>query len=269
LKSQDKSPDAAASTPPTGPLGAKPSATATIALSIGGEMFDARIEVPTGPTRLVDLLPTFHATVESLTSIAAARAEAEGKRISCAKGCGACCRQLVPIAEVEAQGIAELVDAMPEPRRSEVRRRFADARRRLDETGMLARLLARKELNKPQRLELGLDYFRLKIACPFLEEESCSIYADRPIACREYLVTSPPENCARPSAETVRMVPPLVRGWMALARMEERDEDRFLRWVPLVLAPEWWETHAEPSPLRPGTKLLETFFEKLIPKKKD
>ena len=39
---------------------------------------------------------------------------------------------------------------------------------------------------------LGREYFQLGIPCPFLEEESCSIYHDRPITCREYLVTSPP-----------------------------------------------------------------------------
>ncbi len=41
-------------------------------------------------------------------------------------------------------------------------------------------------------------YFHLGIACPFLEDESCSIHADRPISCREYLVTSPAVNCADP-----------------------------------------------------------------------
>ena len=255
--------------PPGGPPDATPLVTAHVELSIGGEIFDARMEVPTGPTRLVCLLPTFRSVSESLTGTAARRAESEGKRISCAKGCGACCRQLVPIAEVEAQAVAELVESMPEPRRSEVRRRFAEARRRLDEAGLLIRVLERQELNKAQRQELGMDYFRLGIACPFLEEESCSIYADRPIACREYLVTSPPENCARPSAETVRMVPPLARAWIALARLDESETDRSLRWVPLVLAPEWWETHAAESPPRPGTELVQAFFEKLVPNKKD
>jgi Fe-S-cluster containining protein len=34
--------------------------------------------------------------------------------------------------------------------------------------------------------------------CPFLEDESCSIHPDRPLVCREYLVTSPAELCAGP-----------------------------------------------------------------------
>jgi hypothetical protein len=33
-------------------------------------------------------------------------------------------------------------------------------------------------------------YFLQGVACPFLEAESCGIHPDRPLACREYLVTS-------------------------------------------------------------------------------
>ena len=55
-----------------------------------------------------------------------AAAEA-GKAISCHKGCGACCRQLVPISRTEGERLVTLVDAMPEPRRAAVLARFADA----------------------------------------------------------------------------------------------------------------------------------------------
>ena len=53
--------------------------------------------------------------------------------------------------------------------------------------------------------------------CPFLEEESCSIHPDRPLVCREYLVTSPAELCAGPTQEgvtpvAVPKVSPAARG---------------------------------------------------------
>ena len=46
----------------------------------------------------------------------ARRGRPRGVRVSCRAGCGACCRQLVPIAEAEARRIRDLVEAMPEPR---------------------------------------------------------------------------------------------------------------------------------------------------------
>jgi hypothetical protein len=54
--------------------------------------------------------------------------------------------------------------------------------------------------------ELGHLYFEPAIACPFLEDESCSIHPDRPLACREYLVSSPASACAHPSPESIERV---------------------------------------------------------------
>src|SRR5262249_44693347 len=138
--------------------------------------------------------------------------------ISCKAGCGACCRQLVPISEVEARNIGELVNSLPEPRRSQICARFAEARHRLEKAGLLEKLLHPENWPKDERQATGTWYFEQGIACPFLEKESCSIYADRPIACREYLVTSPAEHCAHPSAETVRCVKMPLKFGTALAR---------------------------------------------------
>ena len=79
-----------------------------------------------------------------------------------------------------------------------------------------------------ERTELAYEYFKHGIACPFLEDESCSIHPDRPMACREYLVSSPAENCRAPRRRQHRRswrwrpipLPALVEveagGWVAL-----------------------------------------------------
>jgi Fe-S-cluster containining protein len=175
---------------------------------------------------------------------------------------------LVPISEVEARRLGELVEEMPEPRRTEIRARFAEARRRLDEAGLLENLLHPEQLKEGEGRPLGLKYFFQGIACPFLEEESCSIYHDRPIACREYLVTSPAENCARPSAETVQCVKLPLKVSNALTHLDRvAPGARFIRWVPLILAPEWAATHPEEPLLRSGPEWLRDFFEHLTGKK--
>jgi len=55
-------------------------------------------------------------------------------------GCGACCRQLVPITEIEARYLGELVEFLAQERQTEIRRRFADVLRRLDEADLLETL---------------------------------------------------------------------------------------------------------------------------------
>src|SRR5262245_35413661 len=111
--------------------------TADLALAGGGWQFRAKVTVPAGPTRLRVLLPLVQSLADQVVGAAVKGVEEQGHQISCKKGCGACCRQLVPIAEEEARHIRDLVEALPEPRRTEVRTRFREARRRLDEAGLL------------------------------------------------------------------------------------------------------------------------------------
>jgi Fe-S-cluster containining protein len=249
------------------PDGPPESVTADVTLSGPDWQLRAKMTVPAGPARLIELLPLVRSLADSVVGAAAGAAEEQGQAVSCKKGCGACCRQLVPIAEVEARRIGDLIDGLPEPRRSEVRARFAGARRRLQEAGLLDRLLYPEGWHDEDRHAVGTEYFRQGVACPFLEGESCSIYADRPVACREYLVTSPAENCARPSAETVRCVRLPLKVSAALHRVEGcQPAGRFLRWVPLVLAPEWAEAHPDGPLPRPGPELLRELFDHLTGK---
>jgi Fe-S-cluster containining protein len=217
----------------------------------------ARVAVPAGPARQRELLPLARSLADAIVGQAVHAAEEAGTPVSCRAGCGACCRQLVAISEVEARRLREVVESLPEPRRSQVRARFADARRRLDEAGLLSRLLTAGQWTPEEYTSLTAAYFALGVACPFLEDESCSIYAERPVTCREYLVTSPAEHCARPTADTVHRLRIPLRVFNALARWEVPPSAHFLeRWVPLVLALEWAQAHPDEPPPRPGPDLL-------------
>jgi Fe-S-cluster containining protein len=216
-----------------------------------------KVTVPTGPTRLRQMLPLVQVLSDRVVDATTQTLEGHGHKVSCQKGCGACCRQLVPISEVEARHVHDLVEELPEPRRSEVRARFSQTRERLQQAGLLDPLLSPEVWTDEVFLSLATHYFRLQIPCPFLEEESCSIHRQRPITCREYLVTSPAENCSHPTPETIQRVHLPVRIFNALARFDVPRSRPFLEsWVPLVVAPEWSEAHpGEPTP-RPGPELL-------------
>ncbi|WP_419808433.1 YkgJ family cysteine cluster protein [Sphingomonas sp.] len=215
---------------PTVHLSVDPSAhrdlvTAEVKMSAGGEPLTLAITVPAGRTTGEAMLPVLQGLSSLFSDRAAARTAREGKPISCRMGCAACCRQMVPVSGTEARHLARVVAAMPPPRRAVVRARFAAALATLDAAGLLDRIRDTAGLTAREE---GLDYLRLRIACPFLEDEACSIHPDRPLGCREYLVTSPPENCARTEDRQVAPVPvdwevsqshyatPAGEGWMAL-----------------------------------------------------
>jgi Fe-S-cluster containining protein len=237
--------------------------TAKVEMRVSGRRLQLQMVVPTAPTPPGDLLPLFRSLANTFVEAATAEAADEGQAVSCKKGCGACCRQLVPITVLEAPRIRDLVEALPEPRRAEIRARFAAARERLGEAGLLGRLREPERIPGEQLAALGLEYFGLGIPCPFLEDESCSIHPDRPLACREYLVTSPAENCSRPTPETVACVPMPAKVSRALRPLLAAAGPHAARWVPLVLAPEWAEAHPEEVPPRPGTELVRGLFEQL------
>lgn len=211
--------------------------TGRVTLAIGAARIPVEMTVPAGPVAVEDVLPI----VQGLSSLFAARAtvqaEAEGRAVSCRTGCGACCRQLVPVAPAEARALARLVEALPEPRRSQVRGRFDRALDALNATGVLDRL----DQDPDSRHAVGMDYFRAGVACPFLEDEACSIHANRPMACREFLVSSPPAHCADPSSE-VETLPLEAAPSVALLKADLRDG-----WTPLVLALVF-DAQAPPSP---------------------
>lgn len=224
--------------------------SADIQLKVGSNAIQTRLTVPAAPVKGQAVLPALHVLVDAVVRAAEQELEGTGRRVSCTAGCAACCRQAVSISTIEAYHIDDLVAAMPEPRRRAVRARFADVGRRLTQAGLYQRLMDPGGLTADQREALALDYFALGISCPFLKAEACTIYADRPLSCREYLVASPPAGCATPGSGDVEPVPvpSLSR---ALRRTALREaEARSL--PPLSLALDWVAVHPDDLPLRSG-----------------
>jgi Fe-S-cluster containining protein len=237
------------------------SKTATFRLEWRGQEMEAQARVPTAPVRPRFLLPLIQKLASAVVELAEEAVKGEGKQVSCRAGCGACCRQVVPLGETEAYHVRDLVEALPEPRRQEVRDRFAAGRQRLAEAGLLDTFRNATEI--VDRAAAGQAYFQLGIACPFLVEESCSIHADRPLSCREFLVTTPAENCSSPSRASIRQVLLPVRPMPAFASLVGKSPAGDTRWVPMILALEWAEAHPEPETAEPGTELFARFMKAL------
>jgi Fe-S-cluster containining protein len=232
-------------------------------LRFGGKTMPFRIQVPAESIRPVDLLPVLHEFNDALICAAVGHRE-----VSCRAGCGACCRQIVPISEIEARYLADLIAAMPEEQKERVTSRFAEVLDALASSGLLDRLRAEPPSDAAERNRLGLEYFRLGLACPFLEAESCSIHPHRPASCREYLVTSPAKNCATPRADNITMVELPAKVSRVLYRFSDGRGEQPARWMALPLLLEWAAEHRnDTQPATPGPELFANFMNKLVKKR--
>jgi Fe-S-cluster containining protein len=225
----------------------------------------AGLTVPSEPAPVEIWLPFLQALASQLSAKAQETAAAEGQPVSCTKGCGACCRQPVGITLVEARALARLVAHAPEPRQGEIRRRFADGVARLRASGVLASDHADPAPEFPlavtSQQRLGAAWFALQIACPFLEDEACGVYEDRPLVCREHLVTSPASACARLFRDPVDRIELPVRLADALMRTAAKLAGVEARTIPLMFAlsltPEAHDALAQPHDPR---QMLETLL---------
>lgn len=232
-----------------------------VVVVLGDEPVECELVVPEGKVAFEDTLPVLQQLTDFIVDRAADAATAAGRTVSCRAGCGACCRQIVPISQAEARALVRLVAAMPEPRRSDVRRRFRAALEALDASGLLAEIDAAREGETADTVGIGMRYFRQGIACPFLEEESCSIHSDRPLSCRQYLVTSPARACLSPSPATIETVTLPVKPSQAWLASDSLDSG--VAWMPLVYALTYDEQVPPPGPARTAPDILRDVFSRL------
>lgn len=115
---------------------------------------------------LAQLVRDLHRTVDVMGKDHVARAAAAGNHVECAAGCWYCCHQSIAVSAAEAVTIAAVLRATAR-----------------DVPDLAAHAAAIDGLDAPARYAQGLP-------CPFLQDQRCSIYEDRPETCRSYLSLS-------------------------------------------------------------------------------
>ncbi len=236
---------------------------ATFAIPVGGASLQASAQLPAGETTLTQLLPIIQNLENAIVGKITEEAEQAGQPISCRAGCGACCRQMVPVSLFEAEALTEWMRTLPEERRAELAARFHRALSALREAGVIDSILdERWTLEEERAAQLAIDYFHAGVPCPFLEDESCSIHPIRPLSCREYLVTSPPALCQDPSVHQVAGIQlPLKLSRVLYAFGQQMEHDR-RGWIPLVFLLAWGKSGAKPGDFVSGSG--EEVFRKLL-----
>jgi Fe-S-cluster containining protein len=231
-------------------MGEQPQETVSVefTVGIGDGKFKATAVVPAGPTNLTQILPVIQSLDDSLIAGVTTQLAEAGRTISCKAGCGACCRQMVPISIFEAEALSAWIRTLPEARQQVLAERFHQALLKLAAGGLIDRMVNEDWLAETASAhQLALEYLYQRVACPFLEDESCSIHPIRPLVCREYLVSSPPEHCYDPA--NLQVVP--VRLPLNLSRVLNTigaELEQSIRcWIPLLFLFAWMKGDAHPG----------------------
>jgi Fe-S-cluster containining protein len=227
---------------------------ASFSVPVAGVHLQGSARVPTGRTTLTELLPIVQNLENVIIDRIAHEAAEAGSPISCRAGCGACCRQMVPVNLFEAEALTDWMRTLPQERQDELAQRFHRALLALRDTGVIDKIVSSEWTVENERTaQLAIDYFHAHVACPFLENESCSIHPMRPLACREYLVVSPPELCQDPSVNDVNgVILPLKLSRVLYSFGREIDQDP-RGWIPLVFLLAWGKSGARPGDFVAGT----------------
>jgi Fe-S-cluster containining protein len=239
---------------------------ANFTLALGDGHLDASVVVHAGQVTLTQILPVIQNLTSNIVDSAIRIVESEGHHISCRAGCGACCRQMVPLSLFEAEALADWITTLPRDHQDRLRGRFHIALLALSEAGLIDRMDPADSVDGSEEAkQLAIDYLAAKVPCPFLENESCGVHPIRPLICREYLVTSPPEFCALPSVDKVSGVPMPLKPSLGLFRLGAKTEKNGRGWIPLVFLLAWIKSGARPGDRvsGPGPAVLYEFIKSL------
>jgi len=218
-----------------------------IAVNTPAGRLNTVLDVPTGFVPITSIVPLARRLGEEILKLEEHQSRETGRTVSCRMGCAACCRMLVPLSPPEAFSLVEYIEQLPTERREAIERKVTDTKADLTEHGLLNRLQAVADAERPiadVELEpINRAYYALRHPCPFLENEMCSIYEARPAACRELLVTSPAELCDNMVENPVEPVPVSVRIGTVLGLLWASMNGSSPRLIPLPLALDWARQH--------------------------
>jgi len=229
-----------------------------------GEMH-AQVDVPTGVIPISDIVPVLRSLGEQAQALEVSNTLQSGKTISCQKGCGACCRQMIPVSPPEAFVLIDGMHMLPSNQQERIRQNLALTKKHLQNVGLLhplQDLADSPHQHSDDELEsLNRAYYALRLPCIFLENEVCSIYDHRPAGCRSHLVTSLPELCQDMANNPIEELHVPLRAGTVLSILWSDLTEGPVRLMPLPVAFEWAETHQE---LNAPTWKAATLFDKAM-----
>lgn len=199
--------------------------------------------VRNGPATLADIVPAARSLSSKLVAIVEQELARRETAVPCRKGCSVCCRYLIFLSIAEAFRMVEEAGMMPTEQRQSLEKRC----RRLSEQ-------FRRQLNMPPGPDpvnespsekMFRCYNSLKPSCPFLCDNLCTAYEQRPVGCRERMVAGSALQCRDVGDRQAKEVQMPFSIAETLARLSIELEGTGHEVVILPSVFEWYEANAE------------------------
>jgi Fe-S-cluster containining protein len=182
---------------------------------------------------LADLAGVARQLSDRVMSDFVAAEAARGRRARCQRRCDACCHYAVGLGVCEAAALADWIRALPTRPQAVLRQRLTDA------AGPVAAALGRGgdcPEALPTREAMALMADLPPRPCAFLHQGLCSIYLQRPLACREHVALIGQRPCRRWGGAAAEVETSVLQ---ATVRAAARIEGRAAEIVPLPLVLAW------------------------------
>lgn len=164
-------------------------------LKFCGKPIKLDIALAKSKAKLSDIVPLARVLSSKFAIMTLEQLREDGETIGCCKYCSACCKYLVPLSIPEAFRLNDEVTAMPEQFRQQFTQSFVDAAEKiLDKEGQ-DHDFSESSISQLDVNEISKWYSELQLSCPFLFDDLCTLYEQRPLACREHIVTDSSDLC--------------------------------------------------------------------------
>lgn len=211
-------------------------------LNIFGKLLHIYIGAEDKLAKLSDIVPLARFLSTKIISTIKQHVNNNGDTIACHSNCSHCCRYLVPLTIPEAMCLTEEVRARPQWERRFVEESYLLTARCI--LGLTPKCSLKKfahiHLETGSRLKDLSDWYgQINLPCPFLLNNLCTIYKQRPIACREHLVISSPSDCKGHSTNHPQLVQMPISILNALACLTSELEQATNKAIILPFALIW------------------------------
>jgi len=154
--------------------------------------------IAAGNAHLADIVPAARVICDKIADIATEQIRIEGGFIPCHKGCSTCCSYLVSLSVPEVLRFRQEFFLKQKYRSSQTLQTYLLAAKKIMShrpPNQVFKFFSNSSDNPSELNPLSDWYAGLNMACPFLCNNQCSIYQQRPFVCREHFVSNPVHGC--------------------------------------------------------------------------
>jgi len=229
-------------------------------LDVAGKTANFLINVAAKQATLADIVPVARMISTKLALFVLDKLGKDGESVPCRKGCSACCNYLIPLSVPEVFCLRREMLAMPPTRTGVILKSCLAASKDILEKKFNINKLTKNGQFQKERLSRW--YAGLKMSCPFLSDGLCALYEQRPIACREHIVTSLPSSCEIKKTNDPEVVCMPISVLDVLGQFAADLEQIAIQAVMLPLALPWAQNNLERSHRSwPAVTMVKRFVE--------